>query len=484
MEKNFFTLGLLLCINFFTQANNPLPEDPNVAKIERALRNIRAHNVQFVDFTWCDISGHEKQVTYPVSKIENLFEGFFFDGSSVGMSSIDDSDLLALPDPETCSFSPWKSDGFASARFYCDVFDSDGTPHKNDPRSALRKVLKQLDDHGYSTLAGAEMEFFLFKKDADSLIPIDTRGYCDTDTDLTIKTFKEMLLYGLIHLGVDPEKIHHEVALGQFEVVLGCTNALTLADRIQLTKQTIKMFAEQNGYQATFMAKPLAGVNGTGMHVHSSLKKNGVNAFFDKNKQSYLSDTARSFISGILKHVRGLNVLFNSEVNSSKRLVAGFEAPTFICCGNKNRSAAIRIPEVPVKNVTTGTGSAVRIELRWPDADCNPYLMLAALFGAGLDGILKNEKATDFVDQNLYHITAEEQEALEIQILPSSLKEALDLFETNDFAKQLLGESLHRNFLEEKRKEWNEFIAQEGEFDPFFITEWEIARGISCYSVS
>lgn len=465
----------LLLLTSFAIKGEPQLNEPFSKKV---TRNLRSQNVQFVDVTWSDILGHLKEITIPVSKLESALENdMFFDGSSItGFSEISESDLRLHLDPEAISLSPWKSKGFVSARFFCDVLDTNGKPYKNDPRSLLKSVIQEADTIGYSCLCGTELEFFLFKKNNDTIIPVDNIGYCAAQEDTGMNAFKNALLYTLIHLGVDPEKIHHEVASGQFEVVLSCTDPLTLADRIQLAKHTIKMFALQNNYIATFMPKPINNINGTGMHIHASLKKDGANAFFDASKECFLSDAARSFISGLLKRVPEVNVLFNPEINSSKRLVPGYEAPVFLCSGDKNRSTAIRIPEVTKENIEKTNGSTVRCELRWPDPECNPYLALATLFKAGIEGIENKEAHVDFVNSNLYHTSKEERDAANIKTLPASLDEAITLFEASDFAKDLLGKSLHTNIIKIKRNEVAEYkeIADNSK-----ITNWELARGIT-----
>jgi glutamine synthetase len=419
---------------------------------QKALKNVRTHDIPFIDITWSDILGNLKEISIPTERLEAAFEnGLFFDGSSIkGFTQIFESDLRLDIDPESISFSAWQSEGFASARFFCDLLDSEGVPHKNDPRSKLRAAIERAYNMGYECLCGAEIEFFLFKQENGRLFPFDQAGYCDAQEDAHMKAFQETLLYALNYQGINPEKIHHEVAPGQLEVVLRYTDPLTLADRIQLTRHTIKMLARQHGFFATFVPKPLNNENGSGMHIHASLKQNDVNAFYDATKECNLSDIARSFISGVLKHVPEINILFNAVPNSNERLVKGFEAPVYLCCGDKNRSAAIRIPE-------TTNSAGTRIELRWPDSECNPYLALTALFETGLNGIEQNMEPVSFVNKNLYHVSAEEIEAAEIKALPESFEQALELFKNSDFAKKLLGTSLHESYYTLKEKELNRY---------------------------
>jgi len=480
MKKIFLSLMLLLCSSATLLSIAGALE----SKADRALRNIKAHNIQFIDVTFCDPLGKLYEVTIPAHKLETALKSdMFFDGSSIrGYSEIAESDLRLKIDTESLSFSPWKAGELSSARFFCDICDTDGTPYKKDPRYILKKTMDEAKELGYECFCGVELEFFLFKKNVGSkngLIPCDTDGYCQIETSAQKKAFKEMLLYALMQSGIDPEKIHHEVALGQMEVVLTYNNPMIMAEKLLLAKHVITMFAEQNGYIATFMPKPITGVNGTGMHIHASMKKDGINAFYDADKHCYLSDDARYFISGLLKRVPEMNILFNPEVNSYKRLVAGYEAPIYLCCGEKNRSAAIRIPEICRENLEASNGAAVRIELRWGDAECNPYLAFAALFKAGIEGIKNKETHVKFVKENLYHVSKDYLTEHEIKTIPESLEAAIKYFETSDFAKDLLGELLHKSYIEIKKSEWDDFLKNTKGYDPFVVSKWEIEKGIA-----
>jgi glutamine synthetase len=483
MKKIFLSLALLLCSTMALVSHDTKIEGAVESKIDRALRNIRSHNIQFIDITFCDPLGNLYEVTIPVHKLETaLRNDMFFDGSSIkGYSEIAESDLRLKVDTDSLSFSPWKAGELSSARFFCDICDTDGTPYKKDPRYILKKIMDQAKELGYECLCGVELEFFLFKKDVQergSLIPCDTDGYCQIETSTQKKAFKEMLLYALMQSGIDPEKIHHEVALGQMEVVLTYNDPMIMAEKLLLAKHVIKMFSEQNGYIATFMPKPITGVNGTGMHIHASMKKNGINAFYDTEKHCYLSDDARYFVSGLLKRVPEMNILFNPEVNSYKRLVSGYEAPIYLCCGDKNRSAAIRIPEVCRETLGASKGAAVRIELRWGDAECNPYLAFAALFKAGIEGIQNKETHVEFVKENLYHVSKEYLQERGIKTIPENLDAAIALFESSAFVKELLGESLQKSYIDIKKDEWQDFLKESKRYDPFIVSEWEVNKGI------
>ncbi|MCF7900196.1 glutamine synthetase family protein [Candidatus Babeliales bacterium] len=480
MKKYFLSLALLLC----SAASLPIKAIECESKIEQILQNLRSYNVQFVDITFCDPLGKLYEVTIPIGKLETALKNdMFFDGSSIkGYSDISASDLRLRIDIDSLSFSPWKAGQTSSVRFFCDIYDTDGTPYKKDPRHILKTVLQEAKDYGFDCFCGVELEFFLFKKDASNktnLLPCDNDGYCQIETCAQKKAFKEMLLYALMQSGVDPEKIHHEVAIGQMEVVLSYNDPLVMAEKLLLAKHVITMFSEQNDYIATFMPKPITGANGTGMHIHASMKKNGINAFYDKTKHCFLSDDARCFISGLLKRVPEINILFNAEVNSYKRLVPGYEAPLYLCCGEKNRSAAIRIPEVCRENLETTQGAPVRIELRWGDAECNPYLAFAALFKAGIEGIKNKEPHVGFVTENLYHVDKNYLTERGIQTIPESLEEGIALFECSDFAKDLLGKTFHESYTTIKKNEWSDFLKNTKHYDPFIISGWEMKRGIT-----
>lgn len=481
MKLYGLTVGLLLSIFNWTKteeikALSYLPSQPELSVADQVMRNLRSQDIQFVDVTFSDILGNLKEITVPTNKITSALKyGMFIDGSSIkGFTQIFESDLCLNLDVESLSISPWQIEGIKTGRFFCSVVDAQGNPFLNDPRALLERVLDTAHAMGYNCLCGTELEFFLFKKDGSVLVPVDQDGYCDAENNAQMKAFKETLVYALNHLGLDIEKVHHEVATGQLEIVLGYTNPLELADRIQLAKHTICMFAAQSDYTAVFMPKPIKGINGSGMHIHVSLtKENGQNVFYDATKENYLSDQARSFITGLLEHAPEMSLLFNFDVNSSKRLVPGYEAPVFLCCGSKNRSAAIRVPEVSKAAVEATNGKPVRIELRWPDASCNPYLALAGLFKAGLEGIKRQAAPTPFINTNLYHISQKERKALGIQTLPATFEESLDLFENSDFAQQLLGSSLHAEITRLKRAELECFKAAT---DPLRITKWEQAH--------
>ena len=448
--------------------------------VDRTIKFVRSNNIQFGHFIFFDAFGKIKELVFPRTYLEEaLQKGVFFDGSSVpGYSIINQSDLCLKADLQHVYISPWKTENSLSAYFISSIFDFDETPYKCSPRTILERVTKRAKDMGYECLCGIELEFFLFKQNRDgNLIPSDNEIYCDSGTNPEMNAFKEGLLYALTHIGLQPEKIHHEVAGGQYEIVLGYTDAVTMADRLLLAKHFIRMFARQNGLIASFMPKPIAGVNGSGMHIHVSLKKETGNAFYDKKGPAFLSKEAQSFISNLLKRIPEINILLNSEVNSSKRLIPGFEAPVYLCCGEKNRSAAIRIPEVSQSILEKTNGAAVRFELRSPDAECNPYLAFAGLFQAGLDGIEQQTSAVPLIKENLYHVDKNILKEQGICTIPESLEDAFTLFKESTFAKDLLGEALHTKFYQTKQSEWKAYIQQE-KHDLFTITTWEKQRGI------
>lgn len=472
MKNNFLSIVLLTTlfgVHSGAQAN-----------VEQTIKFVRSNNIQFGHFIFFDAFGKVKELIFPRAYLEGaLKNGVFFDGSSVpGYSVINQSDLCLKADLQHIYISPWKTENSLSAYFVTSIFDFDGTPYKRSPRTILEKVTKRAKEMGYECLCGIELEFFLFKPDKDgNLIPCDGDIYCDAGTNPQMNAFKEGLLYALTHIGLQPEKVHHEVAGGQYEIVLEHVDAITMADRLLLAKHFIKMFARQHGFVASFMPKPIAGINGSGMHVHVSLKSENGNAFYDKTGPVFLSKIAQSFISNLLKRIPEINILLNTEVNSFKRLIPGYEAPVYLCCGEKNRSAAIRIPEVLQGSLEKTNGAAVRFELRSPDSECNPYLAFAALFQAGLDGIEEQVHAVPLIKENLYHADKDVLKQKGICVIPENLEKSIVLFEQSDFAKNLLGADLHAKFCEVKKNEWRSYLEQENH-DPLVITKWEKHRGI------
>jgi glutamine synthetase len=447
----------------------------NTASTRDILTHAKRDKVQFVQLQFTDLNGLLKGVTIPVSKLEGaLDDGLWFDGSSIeGFTRIFESDMYLVLDRSTYAVIPWtrsNSSQAIAARFMCDVYMPDGKPFEGDPRYILKRQLERAKKLGYVFNVGPELEFFLFKKENHKLVPLphDTAGYFDQTTDLAVEIRQEMTeaLHGF---GIDVEALHHEVAVGQHEIDFRYNNALTMADQASTLKFTLKYVAAHHNLHATFMPKPIAGINGSGMHVHQSIfSTDGKNLFFDAKGEYHLSKLARSFIMGQLTHIKAMNAILNPTVNSYKRLVVGYEAPVYIAWGQRNRSALIRIPRY-----TPGREKAVRAELRCPDPAANPYLAFALMLAAGLDGIEKKMNPPAPVEENIYEFSDEEAKERKIGVLSRDIMEAIDHLEHDDVIRGALGEYAFNKFAALKRQEWDEYRMQ--------VTPWEIDQYLEKY---
>ena len=432
---------------------------------EEVLKIIEKENIKFLQMQFTDILGNVKSVIIPSSKFNKAMDdGVIFDGSSiVGYATIEESDMRAMPDLSTFQILPWYDGNSKTARIICDAYNSNGEPFQGNPRQILKNIVKKANDLGYQFFTGPEFEFFLFELDDKGFpipIPNDRGGYFDyTPVDKAEAIKKEILMY-LDMMGYDPEASHHEVSPGQHEIDLRFAEAIKMADRITTLKALIKTIALKHGLFASFMPKPIFGVNGSGMHVHQSLMSmdQKTNFFYDPNKKYQLSDTALYYIGGILKHAKEISAVLNSSVNSYKRLVPGFEAPVYISWANMNRSALIRIPQ--------GRGIKTRLELRNPDPAGNQYLQFSVMLAAGLDGIKKKIMPPEPVEKDIYHLTEKERKELGIENLPGSLGEALEIFRNSELMKETLGEHIFNHFYIVKKKEVDIYRAE--------VTEWEI----------
>jgi len=441
---------------------------------EDILSRAKDNKVEFVQLQFTDLNGILKGVTIPFSKLEDSLEdGMWFDGSSIeGFTRIFESDMYLKLDLNTFAVIPWTrtSGNAVVARFMCDVYMPDGSPFEGDPRYILKKQLEKARKMGFIYNVGPELEFFLFRKENGKLFPLphDTAGYFDQTTDLAMEIRQEMTsaLHGF---GIDVEALHHEVAFGQHEIDFRYADALTMADQASTLKYTLKYIAARNNLHATFMPKPIAGINGSGMHVHQSLfSPEGKNLFFDPKDSYHLSKTAKAFIQGQLTHIKGLNAILNPTVNSYKRLVVGYEAPVYIAWGQRNRSALIRIPRY-----TPGREKAVRAELRCPDPSANPYLAFAAMLAAGLDGIQKKMVPPTPVEENIYEFSDDEAKKRKIDVLSRDLMEAIGYLEKDDVIRDALGEYVVGRFKDLKLKECDEYRMQ--------VTPWEIDQYLEKY---
>lgn len=435
---------------------------------EIILRKVRENDVRFIRLQFTDIMGILKNVAIPVSQLEKALDGeLMFDGSSInGFADISESDMYLLPDPDTFVLFPWRggSNGRV-ARLICDVGNPDGTPFAGCPRYNLKRVLKEAESMGYVMNVGPEAEFFLFLSDEEGRATTRTQdeaGYFDlAPVDLGENARRDMDIT-LEEMGFEIEASHHEVAPGQHEIDFKYGDALMIADAIMTFKLTVRSIAQRHGLHASFMPKPIYGVNGSGMHTHISLFdfKNNKNAFYDPSKADGLSDIAYYFIGGLLKHARALCAVTNPTINSYKRLVPGYEAPVYIAWSEKNRSCLIRIP--------AKRGTSTRIELRNPDPSCNPYLALSAMLKAGLDGIKNKIEPPAPVDRNIYKMEEDERKRLGIESLPGSLLEALYELEKDEVIKSALGEHIYEKLVEGRMQEWQEYNMQ--------VTDWEVKQ--------
>jgi len=432
---------------------------------EYVLKTAKEHDVKFIRLWFTDILGVLKSFAITVEELEGaLDEGMGFDGSSIeGFARIDESDMVAMPDPETFRLLPWRPrEHSAVARMFCDVLKPGGEPFSGDPRYVLKRNLKRAADLGYTYYVGPELEYFYFRS-ATGTEQLDQGGYFDlTPLDEASDLRRETVLT-LEEMGVGVEYSHHEVAGSQHEIDMRYTDALTMADNVMTYRLVVKEVALKRGLYATFMPKPIFGINGSGMHVHQSLFKGESNAFFDKNDAYHLSKLARSYIAGLIKHAPEITAVTNQWVNSYKRLVPGYEAPVYPSWARRNRSDLVRVPEY-----RPGREKATRIEYRSPDPACNPYLAFSVMLAAGLEGIEKGYEAPPPTEENIYQMTCEEREKRGIGMLPGSLQEAIALAENSEIVKKALGEHVFNAFIENKKIEWDSYRAQ--------VTEYEIKK--------
>jgi len=414
---------------------------------------VKEYNVKFIRLWFTDILGQLKSFAITREELDTAFdEGMGFDGSSIkGYARIDESDMIAKPDPSTFQLIPWRPKEKAVGRMFCDILNPDGTPYEGDPRYALKRNLERLKEHGYTFYLGPELEFFYFE-DSHGTKVLDQGGYFDLTTLDAASDLRRETVLTLEDMGIKVEYSHHEVAPSQHEIDLRYAEALQMADNVMTYRIVVKEIASQYGCYATFMPKPIFGQNGNGMHTHQSLFKGNKNAFYDANDQYYLSDIAKKYIAGILKHAPEITAFANQWVNSYKRLVPGYEAPVYIAWARRNRSALVRVPLYK-----PGKEKATRIELRSPDPACNPYLAFSVMLAAGLEGIEKGYELPEPVEKDIYDLSVEEREALGIGSLPGNLIQAIEIAEQSDVVKKALGEHIFNNFIMNKKIEWNEY---------------------------
>ncbi|MBT8507230.1 glutamine synthetase [Methanomicrobiaceae archaeon CYW5] len=438
--------------------------------VAQMLERIHNDGIKFLRLQFSDIEGIPKNIAIPVNQAEKaLTDGIGFDGSSItGFASIEASDMLLKPDPRTYTILPWRPEEARVARFICDVHLPDGRPFEGDPRYILKKTLSKAAELGFSFNTGPELEFFLFRMTEDGKPTTayqDEGGYFDlAPTDLAEDVRRDIIL-ALTDMGFDIEASHHEVAQSQHEIDFKYSDALTTADNVVTFKFATKSIALQNGLHATFMPKPVYGINGSGMHINASLFKDGKNAFYDPDGPLQLSDTARMFIAGVLKHIRGIVRVSNPIVNSYKRLVPGYEAPVYIGWSASNRSALIRVP--------APRGSSTRVELRCPDPSCNPYLTFAVILAAGLDGIKNGLAAPGSTDKNIFAMTPEDLAAEGIDMLPGDLHTANQYMLSDHIICETLGSHVVAGLDAIARSEWDAFRTA--------VHPWEVEQYLSRY---
>jgi glutamine synthetase len=434
------------------------------------LKLASEQNVQFVNLQFTDIVGTLKAVTIPVWKLEDAIEqNVWFDGSSIeGFTRIHESDMFLKLDLDTFAVIPWTIDSRSGtrARIICDVYMPDGSPFEGDPRGILKRQLERAKAMGYEFNVGPELEFFLFRRDASGKIgpiPHDEAGYFDQTTDAATEIRQEMT-FALQAFGIDVEALHHEVAVGQHEIDFRYCDALSGADASVTLRFALKSIAANHGLHATFMPKPIAGINGSGMHVHQSLfTTDGKNMMFDKDGLYSLSDFARYFIGGQMHHIKALNAILNPTVNSYKRLVVGYEAPVNVAWGQRNRSVLIRVPRY-----TPGREKAVRVEIRCPDPAANPYLTFAVLLAAGLDGVEKKIAPPEPVEDDIFEMTPQEIEERGIGSVAANLADALEHLKNNEVVRGAIGEFTFNKFYAAKMQEWDEYRIA--------VSQWELVR--------
>ena len=429
---------------------------------EQVKKLIRENDVKFVKLWFTDILGFLKSFSIPIEELDKAMdEGIGFDGSSIrGFTRIDESDMVAIADPTTFTILPWRPREKAVARMFCDIITPDGVPYEGDPRQVLRRNLKKAEEMGFTMFVGPEAEFFYFRSPQDPE-PLDQGGYFDLiPRDEAVDLRRETVL-ALEQMGIYVEFSHHEVAHSQHEIDLRYADAMTMADTLMTYRLTVKEVAYMSGVYATFMPKPLFGQNGSGMHVHQSLFKDGHNAFFDPNKEFFLSDTCKHYIAGILKYVPEFTAVTNQWVNSYKRLVPGFEAPVYVSWAQRNRSNLVRIPMYK-----PGKENASRIELRNPDPACNPYLAFSVMLAAGLRGIEEKLECPPPRELDLFELSQEQRDGMGIQSLPGSLIQAIELCESSELVREALGDHVFKEFIANKRIEWDRYRVH--------ITDYEI----------
>ncbi|MBR6723300.1 type I glutamate--ammonia ligase [bacterium] len=438
---------------------------------EEVKELIKEYNIKFIKLQFVDINGQVKNLTIPSEHIDKALDNeIMLDGSSIkGFRSIETSDMFFHPDINTFQILPWREqNGVNSARLICDIYNADGTPFEGCPRCNLKRLMQAAEKMGFSMNIGPEAEFFLFAKDKDGKVTTktsDNAGYYDVGPEDLGEDVRSDIVLTLQEMGFDIEASHHEGAVGQHEIDFRYADILTAADNVATFRIAVKAIAAKHNLHATFMPKPIYGIQGSGMHCNISLFKGGKNAFYDKKAEYELSDEAKYAIGGMLKHVRSITAVTNPTVNSYKRLVPGYEAPVYLAWSLANRSALLRVP--------AKRGVSTRVELRSPDPACNPYLAFAAILEACLDGIRNKIDPPAPVESNIYKLTSKERKKQRIDALPGSLAEALDCMDKSLVTQAALGEHIFKEFMTSKKKEWDSFRT--------YVSQWELDKYLERY---
>ena len=447
-----------------------MADQPQTADDVKSIVDDR--DIRFIRFWFTDILGQLKSFSINKDELDDAFEGGMgFDGSSItGFNAIEESDMIAMPDPSTFAVLPWRPEDKGVGRMFCDIVTPSREPYEGDPRHVLRRALQRAESMGFDTFnVGPELEFFYFKSARpESGVPevLDEGGYFDLTTLDAGSDVRRETVLALEQLGIHVEYTHHEVGPSQHEIDMRYAPAMKMADDCMTYRITVKEYAMKYGWHATFMPKPLFGENGSGMHTHQSLFNGGSNAFYDGDDKYYLSQTGKQFIAGQLKHAQEISSIFAQWVNSYKRLVPGYEAPVYCAWSRRNRSALVRVPLYH-----PGKEQATRMELRCPDPACNPYLTFAVLLQAGLEGIEKGYELPEPMEKNLYHLTPDDRKRLGIEQLPETLGEAIELTSESELVLRTLGEHMFNRYVEIKRQEWEDYRVQ--------VSEWELDRYMS-----
>lgn len=443
------------------QSPSPEKKPMECRTIEDVQRAVKDYNISFIQFWFTDVLGVLKSFAITPSELEEgLTEGMGFDGSSIeGFARIQESDMIAKPDPLTFQLVPWRDGDRPVARMFCDVLNPDGTPYEGDPRYVYKRLLKKTAENGYTFFIGPELEYFYFSNDRGTEI-IDKGGYFDSRVMDKGSDLRRETIFALQRMGIQVEYSHHEVAPSQHEIDLRYDEGLKMADKTMTYRIIVKEIASQHGHYATFMPKPIFGENGSGMHVHQSLFQGDRNAFYDPDDRFNLSGLAKHYIAGVMKHAPEITAVTNQWVNSYKRLVPGYEAPVYVSWARRNRSAMIRVPMYK-----PGKEKATRMEFRSPDPSCNPYLAFAVMLGAGLEGIEKKYELPPPIEEDIFEMNPSERKSHGITDLPGNLYAAIIETEKSELVRKVLGDHIFNKFIENKKIEWDLYRTHVSKFE-------------------